>query len=71
MSYKNKIIIIIIIIVLMSELIYFFILISHQIPADTVHKVDWSEMIPHEVYVAYFVGWSGISSAVKPKGVPQ
>lgn len=56
----------------MSELIYvFFILISHQIPADTVYKVGWSEMIPHEVHVVHFVGWSGFSSAVKPKGVPQ
>lgn len=54
----------------MSELI-FLILIFHQIPADTGRKVDWSEMIPHEVYVAHFVGRSGIFSAVKPRGVPQ
>lgn len=29
-----------------------------QIPVNVVDAVDWSEMIPHEVYGADFVSWN-------------
>lgn len=67
---KNTVIIIINVMIFMSELVFFVFLFLIR-SLLTLHKVDWSKMIPHEVYVAHFVGWSGIFSAVKPGGVPQ